>query len=151
MARKKIAQVLVTAFVAAGALAIAAPAFAGNVGSYLRRDLSSGTAPTLLYVNDYIQRSSGSTYYWLILQSDGNLVLYKGNASHVATKACWWSGTQGQSSGRAVYQSDGNFVIYHTNNYALWGSNTYGGSGTTVDINASGRLYVGNTPISSAC
>jgi hypothetical protein len=144
MFKKSVMRLLVAACAAIAALAIAAPASAANVGSSIGRN---GT----LWVNDYIQRTSNGYYYWLILQSDGSLVLYKGNSAHVASKVCWASGTWGKPSGHAIYQTDGNFVIYSTSNVPLWGSNTVGETGATVDISASGRLYVGYTPISSAC
>jgi hypothetical protein len=153
MIKKTIARLLVAACATTAVLAIAAPASADNRGSYLRRDDgTSGSAPTTLYANDYIQRTSNGYTYWLILQSNGNLVLYKGNSWHAVSKVCWESGTYSVSTLRAVYQDDGNFVIYTIFlDVPQWGSNTVGDNGTTVDISASGKLYVGTKAISSAC
>lgn len=56
----------------------------------------------------------------LILQSDGNLVIY---GPHGAT---WGSGTDGKPAAYVTMQSDGNLVIYNSSNKPLWGSGTEG-------------------------
>jgi hypothetical protein len=60
----------------------------------------------------------------LIMQNDGNLVLYQG-----AGPAVWSTGTYGQNCGTgqclAVFQGDGNFVVYNGTT-PLWNSGTYG-------------------------
>ena len=57
--------------------------------------------------------------YKLILQDDGNLVLYSGDDS------VWSTGTNGQKVVRAEVQTDGNFVLY-TADDAVWASQTKG-------------------------
>ena len=57
--------------------------------------------------------------YKLILQEDGNLVLYAGDDSVWSTK------TNGQSVQRAEVQADGNFVLY-TADKPVWASQTKG-------------------------
>jgi hypothetical protein len=54
---------------------------------------------------------------FLVMQGDGNLVLYD------TSKARWSSQTQGNPAARAVMQSDGNLVIYTPTDRALWASN----------------------------
>jgi hypothetical protein len=44
---------------------------------------------------------------WLIMQADGNLVIYSANGTPV-----WATGTSSGSSSRLVVQNDGNVVIY---------------------------------------
>jgi hypothetical protein len=56
----------------------------------------------------------------LILQSDGNLVLY-GEGSRPA----WNSGTVGNQNSLLVLQNDGNLVLYNENNNPRWWTNTY--------------------------
>ncbi|MFH9723212.1 hypothetical protein ACH4M4_09595 [Streptomyces sp. NPDC017254] len=106
-----------------------------------------------LGAGDYIERMtySGDGYFRLIMQSDGNLVLYRVKYSNGDRKVCWASNTQYIGGGNYVtYQQDGNFVMYpRWSNTAVWHSNTYGGGGSTVDINKFGVLYVGTTQISS--
>ncbi|MET7403073.1 hypothetical protein ABZS66_57295 [Dactylosporangium sp. NPDC005572] len=141
---------LVIAFVAAVAVVFgaAAPASAGNLGSALYRG-------GVLWPSDYIERTgSGGWTYWLIMQSDANLVLYKGYSDHSATKVCWASNTNGYgwNATKAVYQNDGNLVIYTTiSGLPIWGSNSVGDTGTTVDISYYGRLYVGYKQMSNDC
>jgi hypothetical protein len=50
----------------------------------------------------------------LILQADGNLVLYQGSTP------LWASGTGGQHAARAAMQYDGNLVIYSASGQPLW-------------------------------
>ena len=79
----------------------------------------------------------------LILQTDGNLVLYHGGA------ATWASGTNGAASPRrAVMQGDGNFVVYSATG-ALWSSRTDGHGGARLLVQDDGNVvvYVGATPI----
>ncbi len=57
--------------------------------------------------------------YTLILQDDGNLVLY------ARDKAVWATGTNGQNVVRAEVQTDGNFVL-STPDKPVWHSDTKG-------------------------
>ncbi|TPG33753.1 LysM peptidoglycan-binding domain-containing protein [Mycolicibacterium hodleri] len=57
--------------------------------------------------------------YKLILQDDGNLVLYAGDDS------VWSTGTNGKNVVRAEVQTDGNFVLY-TPDDPVWASQTKG-------------------------
>lgn len=56
----------------------------------------------------------------LIMQDDGNLVLY--NSSHPV----WATGTNGHGSTTLVMQDDGNLVLYDASNHPIWGSGTNG-------------------------
>ena len=62
------------------------------------------------------------TYPWrLVLQGDGNLVIY--DAKNTAT---WNSQTNGKGVApfRLIMQQDANLVLYDKNNSATWASNT---------------------------
>lgn len=61
----------------------------------------------------------GSAANRLIMQPDGNLVVY--NQSNVAL---WNSETAGNPGARLVLQTDGNMVIYNTSNSVLWATYT---------------------------
>jgi len=63
--------------------------------------------------------TSNNGAYKLILQDDGNLVLY------TRDHAVWATGTDGQNVVRAEVQSDGNFVLY-TPDRPVWASETKG-------------------------
>jgi len=64
-------------------------------------------------------------HYNLIMQADGNLVLYAGPGS---TTALWHTHTNGKGVGpfRAIMQADGNFVVYDSHNTPTWNSATHG-------------------------
>ena len=102
-----------------------------------------------LKVDDQLLSDNG--YLNLILQADGNLVLYRtrfghalwasnaqalpvdhvimqgdGNLVAYSTEgmAYWATATQGHPKAWAYLQDDGNFVVYGSGNNALWASNT---------------------------
>jgi hypothetical protein len=70
-----------------------------------------------LFQGQYITSADGR--FTLILQGDGNLVLYKPGGRPI-----WATGTSGPVT-EAVMQQDGNFVLY-TPQGAIWASNTQG-------------------------
>jgi nucleoid-associated protein YgaU len=63
--------------------------------------------------------TSANGAYTLVLQDDGNLVLY------ARDDAVWATGTNGQDVVRAEVQTDGNFVLY-TPDKPVWHSDTKG-------------------------
>lgn len=71
-----------------------------------------------LLVNDKLISNNG--LYFLILQEDGNLVMYE----YGGTKAVWATGTNGNVK-NAIMQEDGNFVLY-SDKGPVWASNTVG-------------------------
>jgi len=89
---------------------------------------ASGT--NTLYAGEQLLRGesmySNNGIYRLIMQDDGNLVLYK------SSQALWASGTYGRAVRNCIMQSDGNLVLYGYNGVAVWASNTYNkGDGTS--------------------
>ena len=71
------------------------------------------------------QIQSPDRNYRMVMQSDGNLVLYTGNT------AKWASGTSAANSDLEM-QSDGNLVIYAPGHAAVWASNTAGKNGSVL-------------------
>ncbi len=57
----------------------------------------------------------------VILQSDGNLVVYDTSGAVI-----WSSGTGGNSGSVIHLQNDGNLVLYSSSNSALWATGTFG-------------------------
>ena len=57
----------------------------------------------------------------LILQPDGNLVLYDQDG-----QPAWASGTDGREVSSATMQDDGNLVLNSPNGDPVWASDTYG-------------------------
>ena len=73
--------------------------------------------------------------YSLILQRDGNLVLYDRG------KAIWSSGTQGKRVDRLLMQHDGNLVLYGPRG-PLWASNTSGNPNILLRLQNDGNLVL---------
>ncbi|MBP4046347.1 hypothetical protein [Chromobacterium violaceum] len=71
----------------------------------------------VLGINEYLLSTNGA--YQLILQSDGNLVLYRMANHH----PLWASGTNGKPGCFVTMQDDGNLVIYEPK-IPAWASNT---------------------------
>lgn len=74
----------------------------------------------------------------LTLQSDGNLVLYQGDAP------LWSTGTWGWPIHRAELQEDGNFVLYadETRSAPIWSSNTWINFPTKLVVQDDGNLVI---------
>lgn len=78
----------------------------------------------------------------LVMQGDGNLVLYNRNSV-----ALWNSGTAGNPNSSLYLQDDGNLVIYSQSGTPLWSSNTgIGGSHLVfpvANIDRNSRIFPG--------
>ena len=62
----------------------------------------------------------------LVLQTDGNLVIYPNSADFLAnTGAVWASNTSSDSGDVTFFQPDGNLVIYNSYGQAVWSSQTW--------------------------
>jgi murein DD-endopeptidase MepM/ murein hydrolase activator NlpD len=106
-----------------------------NLGSQLR----SGNQ---LLPGQYLRSQNGQ--YELILQTDGNLVLYSLRGGR---KALWNSRTAGRRITHAFMQGDGNFVLYDRNS-PIWNTKTSGRSNYLImqdDGNA--VIYNGRRPL----
>lgn len=77
----------------------------------------------------------------LILQPDGNLVLYDAN-----NKAVWASNTVGKNAKFLAMQTDGNLVLYNTENRPIWNSGTANQGGIFLVLQDDGNfvLYTKN-------
>ncbi len=64
----------------------------------------------------------------LVMQGDGNLVLYRRVFGH----PLWASNTNGRPVTHAIMQTDGNFVAYAANNAPFWATGTDGHPGSRV-------------------
>lgn len=79
---------------------------------------------------------SNNGRYRLILQNDGNLVVYSPN------RALWNSRTQGRAPEFFTLQNDGNLVLYGKNSRAYWTSNSQGKGGKTLVMQDDGNLVL---------
>ena len=79
---------------------------------------------TILYTDELLplQRlETADRNHKLVVQPDGNLVLYNGSG-----QALWHTGTFGKGPAKLVVQPDGNLVLYNGSGQALWHTNTFG-------------------------
>lgn len=75
--------------------------------------------------------------YRLVLQRDGNLVLYDGRRQPL-----WASNTNGQRVEKCIMQQDGNLVLYLRNGQPVWSSNTAGRPGSYLLIQNDGNMVI---------
>jgi len=86
-----------------------------------------------LTINSSIVSPNGK--YRLIMQGDGNLVLYSPN------RATWWTGTQNTGANIFIVQGDGNMVIYSPARY-VWASFTQNRAGKILFMQDDGNLVL---------
>jgi surface antigen len=96
------------------------------------------TANETLWAGQYIL--SQNVLYLMVMQGDGNLVLYGGGM-----RPLWSSGTAGSGANRVVMQGDGNLVIYTPSNRAVWNSRTAGKGSSSFYIQNDGNAAVYNS------
>ena len=98
--------------------------------------------------------TSANKAFQLIMQDDGNLVLYALDAAGTRQSSAWASNTSGKVGAKAVMQSDGNFVVYAADGKTpLWSSNSTGHPGSSVMLGDDGHLVVSDgstTPVWTA-
>jgi hypothetical protein len=88
-----------------------------------------------LQVDESLDSPSGQLS--LVLQSDGNLVLYDQDRQPV-----WASGTDGQDVSTATMQEDGNLVLYSSGGSAVWASDTSGNDGAYLVVQDDRNLVI---------
>jgi len=88
----------------------------------------------VLHVNSSLSCTSGRVF--LVLQGDGNLVLYKNDSTPL-----WASHTDGKPVNQAIMQTDGNFVVYGPSG-PLWASNTDGHPGSALLVQDDGNAVI---------
>ncbi|MFI5529364.1 hypothetical protein ACIA8O_12575 [Kitasatospora sp. NPDC051853] len=80
-----------------------------------------------------------SAKVWLVLQRDGNLVMYRKRDD----APIWQSGTYGKPAWRFTVQNDGNLVILDGSGYrAVWAAGTWANPGAHAVLQDDGNLVV---------
>jgi hypothetical protein len=102
---------------------------------------SLGTASTLHKGSYIISQDLQSV---LVLQTDGNLVLY--NNLHPV----WSSRTSGTGADKLSMQTDGNLVLYNKSNKAIWNTKTAGNPGASLVLQTDGNLVLYNAALSNS-
>jgi hypothetical protein len=144
--RRRFVTTLATASLVALTTVASAPGAAAAAG---QDHLTKGQS---LSTGQQLQRTTyGGALTWLVMQSDGNLVLYTTGAPGTGRHVCWATNTYRNPGSHAVYQSDGNFVVYNRAGRATWASGTQHDGGTTVNLSPHGQLWAGYKALSSFC
>ena len=84
------------------------------------------------------QITSANGQYRLIMQKDGNLVLY----DDARRQLLWESNTRGQRVDRVIMQRDGNLVLYLHSGQPAWASNTAGKPGSFLLVQNDGNMVI---------
>ena len=108
-------------------------------------NVGGATPPPVIVAPNYLSPNQGLSLnssivspngqYRLIMQGDGNLVLYSPN------RAIWWTGTQNTGASLFVIQGDGNMVIYSPSR-AVWASYTQNRGAKTLFMQDDGNLVL---------
>src|SRR5215469_2289043 len=88
-----------------------------------------------LNVNDQLNLPNDNAH--LVMQADGNLVLYTSDGHPL-----WASNTWDTPANHAIMQNDGNFVVYDANGRAYWDTGTWGNPGAYLVLQQTGNLVV---------
>jgi hypothetical protein len=120
---------------AAGVLHLLPPAVGGSV-RYLFTNTPQLTTGQQLHT--YRQLVSNSRLFNLIMQGDGNLVLYR----TMFTRPLWASNTNGAPVDHVIMQADGNLVAYSQQGTSYWATNTPGHPGANLVVQDDGNAVV---------
>jgi hypothetical protein len=104
--------------------------------SYVNTTLQPGVTSARLYPGQSIDTADRK--YHLVLQGDGNLVLYS------PTRALWATGTDGKQVAFLAQQLDGNLVLYDKSGRPLWYSGTSGHGTLRLVVQQDGNLVIYN-------
>ena len=85
--------------------------------------------------------TSDNGYFKLILQNDGNLVLYQ-KVALSSDIVKWATGTQVNNVKECLMQEDGNLVLYEFDSNPVWDSATCGKDGAYLVLQDDGNLVI---------
>ncbi|MFF0295401.1 hypothetical protein ACFYST_05305 [Kitasatospora sp. NPDC004614] len=130
--RKNVFRRTTAALVGAAAIALMAPATGASAATDVA-DLRSGDK----LLSGQSMKSGESV---LVMQTDGNLVLYLESSTGTRVSTAMWStGTYGNPGAYAYMQEDGNLVVYRQGSTAgsdaLWSSRTWSNPGGHMTLN----------------
>ena len=86
------------------------------------------------------QLTSNNGNYRLIMQNDGNLVIY--NTKNLIWEHPIWATNTVDRGNRFIMQRDGNAVLYDSSNRPLWASGTHGTSAVYIVMQDDGNLVI---------
>ncbi|MGW4384380.1 hypothetical protein [Kitasatospora sp. NPDC004531] len=127
--RKHVLRRTVAALLGAAAIAMAVPAATASAEQWTPAFLESGAK---LMPGQSLKNYSSE----LVMQGDGNLVLYLNAANGAHGPILWNSHTWGSPNAYAYMQPDGNLVVYKQGSTtdALWSTGTWGQYGARLAL-----------------
>ncbi|WP_030271135.1 hypothetical protein [Streptomyces sp. NRRL B-24484] len=139
--RKIVFRRAVAALAGAAALALSAPAATATAATAVPA-LQPAAAGTSAFLQSGQQLTPGQSLVSgetaLVMQGDGNLVLYLVGPTGNHGPAVWSSGTYGHPGAYAVMQPDGNLVVYRQGRSApadaLWSTRSWGHPGAYAQL-----------------
>jgi hypothetical protein len=138
---RRLGAVLLSTAAAVAAVAPAATAASPRAASY-------PAAPVYLSAGQQMQSGAQLTQVetTLVMQGDGNLVLYLVCANGQFGPPLWSSGTSGNPGAYAFMQPDGNLVVYRKGRTdpagALWSTQSQGHPAAALQLNGGGLQIV---------
>lgn len=131
--RKNVFRRATAALLSAAAIALAAPAVTATAAAPATTGTILPSGQKLMPGQSMVSGESS-----LVMQWDGNLVLYLDGPTGNHGPAVWSSGTYGNWGAYAYMQPDGNFVVYRQNGSghadALWSTWSWGHAGATATL-----------------
>lgn len=88
---------------------------------------------------------SPNRQYFLLMQADGNLVLYRGSLLDNKPKQALWSSVTSTPGSFATMQTDGNFVVYSPSNSPLWAAGPGVNKGAMLAVQDDGNMVIYNS------
>jgi hypothetical protein len=130
-----------------GAVILVAPVASNSAGATAAPVSSCASPPNTLAAGQQLTAGgclvSSNQDYELVMQTDGNLVLYYQSQSD----PLWDSGTYNDPGAYATMQTDGNFVVYSSSGNALWNAGTQGAPNASLIVQSDGNVVVyGSNP-----
>lgn len=128
-----------------------------NVFATFTNDNQGVVTGAVLPTGNYIKAQSSQAYIYspsnlayLVMQGDGNLVLYGYNRASYSYQAIWSTDTSGSgNTNYLVMQNDGNLVMYPNGNYvngtsqAIWATGT-SGQNLYLSVQDDGNMVIYN-------
>uniref|UniRef100_A0A7S1C1U9 Bulb-type lectin domain-containing protein n=1 Tax=Corethron hystrix TaxID=216773 RepID=A0A7S1C1U9_9STRA len=96
----------------------------------------------VLYGRNNDKLRSLSNEFWLRMQDDGNVVLYKRKNPGPGWEVTWATKTNGYPNSRLVFQQDGNLVMYDSGNIPRWASATTNKGCVLARLQEDGKFVV---------
>ncbi|MEI6429483.1 MAG: trypsin-like peptidase domain-containing protein [Pseudanabaena sp. ELA607] len=108
----------------------------------LKWSIYSSHTPSILKIGEDMRigrtLTSANSCFSLIMQSDGNLVLYE----NLISQSLWSSDSAGKGGQKVQFQRDGNLVLFNSMGNVLWKSDTHGQGASRLQVQNDGNVVI---------